>query len=150
MVIDSIVNAQLYFGLAERIKIGLKFLQDNSFENLAPGRYEIDGDSVYAMVSSYSSKPIENGKWEAHKNYIDIQYVANGIERIGYSNISSMKVMQEYDAKQDYLLLDGKGSFLTANAGTFQIFYPEDAHMPGIAAEDNPSQVLKVVVKVKV
>lgn len=149
MIADSLKNAHLYYGLSEGIKTGLEFLQNNDFSKLVPGKYEIAGSTVFALVQSYESKPIENGKWEAHKKYIDIQYVFSGIEKMGYAVVNKLKVTQEYNEAQDCHLFEGEGSFITASANSFLIFYPDDAHMPCIA-KDTPIQVKKVVVKVPV
>ncbi len=113
------------------------------------GKYEIDDQNVYAMVQAYNSKPLAEGKWEAHKQYIDIQYVADGIEKIGFAPIGHMKVAQDYDAAKDFMLLEGSGDFVTVRKGTFVILFPGDAHMPGMAVNE-PEPVKKVVVKVKV
>lgn len=149
MIIDNLKNASLYFGINPRIKTALEFLQSNDCANLKPGRHEIDGENVYANVSSYDSKPKEKGLWEAHRRYYDIQYVAAGTEIMGYANLESLKVSKEYEEEGDYLLLEGNGDFVTAKEGTFIIFGPEDAHMPGIAAKE-PEKVAKIVVKVAV
>ncbi|HHW31323.1 MAG TPA: DUF386 domain-containing protein [Clostridiaceae bacterium] len=149
MIVDKIENAYLYLGVNSSIKKALEFLQNNDCAKLEPGRYEIDGDTVYANVSRYDSKPRDKGVWEAHRRYIDIQYVAEGKELIGYANLKDLKVTKEYDKEGDYLLLEGNGDFITASKGTFIILWPEDAHMPGIAINE-PEKIAKVVVKVRV
>lgn len=148
MIVDKIENAYLYYGINSSIKKALEFLMNNDCTKLEPGRHEIDGDKVYANVSRYESKPREKGVWEAHRRYIDIQYVAEGTELIGYANLKELKVTKEYDKEGDYLLLEGNGGFITASKGTFLILWPEDAHMPGIA-KNEPANIVKVVVKVK-
>lgn len=149
MIIDKIENANLYYCLSPEIKTALEFLQKTDCTKLEPGRHEIDGEKVYANVSSYDSKPKEKGIWEAHKCYYDVQYVAAGTEVMGYANLKCLKVTKEYQEDGDYLLLEGEGDFVTASAGTFIIFGPEDAHMPGIAAKQ-PERISKVVVKAAV
>ena len=148
MIIDSLDNAALYQGLGSDIAKALDYLAANDFSTMAPGRYDIDGDTVYAMVQRYDTKLREKGVWEAHRRYIDVQYVASGIETMGYANIAGLTETQPYSEEKDYLLLAGKGDFVTASAGTFIIFFPHDAHMPCLAYED-PTPVLKVVVKVQ-
>jgi YhcH/YjgK/YiaL family protein len=149
MVVDNIKNAGLYFGLGTRIKKALKYLQETDFTRMVPGKYKIDGRSIYALVQEYDTKLPEEGLWEAHRRYIDIQYVADGMEQIGYAFIEDLEVIKEYDIGGDCLFLKGRGSMVLCPAGTFAIFKPEDAHMPCMAAEV-PSRVKKVVVKVKV
>lgn len=149
MVIDNIKNADKYFGLGIGIKKALQFIKENKFDSLNDGKYEIDGAEVYAMISRYESKPMEKGSWEAHRKYIDVQYVAGGIEKMGYAPLEKLTVSQEYKEEKDIMRLTGSGDFLTAKEGTFAIFYPTDGHMPGMAF-DKQQNVLKVVVKVLV
>jgi len=147
MIIDQLKNAGIYHGLGENLRKALDYLAANDFSTMETGRYDIDGDTVFALVQRYETKPRENGLWEAHRRYIDVQYVASGIETLGYAHISSLAETQEYSAEKDCQLLSGSGDFVTGRAGSFIIFYPEDAHMPCMAYGD-PAPVLKVVVKV--
>jgi YhcH/YjgK/YiaL family protein len=147
MVIDHIKNASLYYGLGKGIEAGLNYLNNTDFTAMAPGKYPIDGDAVFALVQIYDSKLPEACKWEAHRRFIDIQFIAQGAELMGYAGLESLRVAKEYDAENDYLLLQGKGSMLYCGSGTFAIFAPGDAHMPGVAA-DAPQAVKKVVIKV--
>lgn len=149
MVADNLKNAALYNGMGERIKKALNYLQGTDFSKMEPGRYEIDGSDIYALVQKYDTKPAAEGKWEAHRKYADIQYVVEGVEQMGYAFIESLEVSQEYDPEKDALLLRGSGSMVICNRGTFAIFGPEDAHMPCIAV-DKPTPVKKVVVKVRI
>ncbi|MHB9037932.1 MAG: YhcH/YjgK/YiaL family protein [Armatimonadota bacterium] len=148
MIIDNIRNALHYYALSKGIESGLKFLETHDPANLELGRHEIDGDDCFALVMEYESKPIEKGVWEAHKRYIDIQYVAKGVEVIGYADINDLTVSREYDEKADVMFLEGSGDMITVKEGVFAIFAPHDAHMPQVALEE-PLMVRKVVVKVR-
>ena len=117
MVIDKIHNIHLYYGLSEGVMAGLKYLKDNDFEKLEPGKYPIDGDNVFALVQNYNSQLSEDGKWEAHRRFIDIQYIAKGAEMIGYANLESLNVTKEYDSKIDALFLEGNGNMLLCKGG---------------------------------
>ncbi|MCE5315422.1 MAG: YhcH/YjgK/YiaL family protein [Armatimonadota bacterium] len=149
MIIDNIKNASRYYALGQGIESGLRFLQDQDTASLALGRYEIDGDNCFAMVQEYQTKPEENGVWEAHKRYIDIQYVASGVENIGYTNIDNLTVSRDYDETADVMFLRGCGDLIELKAGSFAILAPQDAHMPQIAVQ-KPALVKKVVVKARV
>jgi len=149
MIIDQLKNARLYQGLGGNLKKAFDYLAGQDFSAIEPGRYDIDGDTVYALVQRYDTKPRGKGPWEAHRRYIDVQFVASGIETLGWTNIGNLTETQSYVADKDYLLLDGSGDFVTARTGDFLVFFPEDAHMPCLA-HDQPAPVLKVVVKVLV
>ena len=137
------------FGLGERLRKGLAWLQETDVLALSPSRIEVDGDKVFAMIQHYDSKPAAKGAWEAHRKYIDIQYVAEGEELMGYANLGALAA-GPYDADKDFLLLQGQGTFVKVPAGSFVILFPEDAHMPQIAVDDKPSPVKKVVLKIAV
>lgn len=147
MILDSLKNAHLYTNVSERIALGLKYLQETDLAALEPGKYEIDGTNVFAAVSAYDSRTLDLGKWEAHKKYIDIQYIVSGAEKMYYANISNMVETTEYNEAKDIMFYKGEGDALTVSAGNFAIFFPEDVHMPNIAV-DSPAAVKKVVVKV--
>ena len=149
MIIDSNRNAAIYKGIGARIQKALAYLAKTDFTGVAPGRYELDGGNVFALVQEYETKPPATGIWEAHRRYIDVQFVAAGIETMGYAPIGSLSVTQPYSSDGDCVLLAGTGDFVTARAGTFVVFFPDDAHMPCLAC-GAPASVRKVVVKVAV
>ena len=149
MIIDCIDNASFYYGVNKRLIRAFKFLREENLVEMEPGKYEIDGSNIYALVQSYETKPEEKGAWEAHRRYIDIQYLVSGTERMGYANLEAMTVCREYTEAEDGLLLKGKGNFFLLEPEDFVIFMPQDAHMPGLAAT-NPQMVKKVVVKVRI
>lgn len=148
MVTDNIRNANSYYALGTGIKKALKFLEATDFSGMASGRYDIDGDAVYALVQSYDSKPAGEGKLEAHRKYIDVQFVFDGCESMGYANIETLSAECEYDVQKDFILYKGEYDMLTYSKGMFAIYFPFDAHMPCIAV-DKPAPVKKIVVKVK-
>ena len=147
MIIDQLQNTSLYYGIGDRIATALRYLLDADLAALTPGRHDIDGDDVFALIQEYDSKPREEGAWEAHRQYLDVQYVVSGEERIGFANTERLQA-GEYDAENDFLPLEGEGDFLEMQAGTFMILAPQDAHMPGIALAD-PQPMKKVVMKVR-
>lgn len=134
----------------DKIKTALQFLQTTDFSEVNPGRYILD-ESTYYNVDIYMPKKIEDGKFESHRKYIDVQYIAMGEERIYVSDIQNLIVTEPYDEDKDVVFYEnsGRGRKMTLHSGEYAIFYPEDGHMPSIATE-TPQQVKKVVVKVLV
>ncbi len=149
MIIDNIENAELYKGIGAGIHAALEYLAKKDFSALAPGRYDIEGDHVFALVQKYETRPRNKGIWEAHRKFIDVQYIAAGIELMGYAPTGKLALIEPYTAEKDVVLMTGEGDFLTARPGMFFIFFPGDAHMPGIA-RDKPAAACKVVIKVAV
>jgi YhcH/YjgK/YiaL family protein len=149
MIIDKLRNAKQYYGLSKNIEKALEYLVNTDLVKLEIGKHEIQGKYIFAIVSEYQTKDHEQGKWEAHKKYLDIQYVISGKEMIGYAPINKMKTSIDYNEEKDVLFLEGRGDYLSVNDGTFALFAPEDVHMPGINAEIE-HYVKKIVVKILV
>ena len=149
MIADVLKNREIYAAISPGIKTALEYISETDFSAIEPGRYELDGSDIFALVQTYDTIPKENGKWECHKKYIDIQYIAEGVEQIGCNNIGKMKITTEYIPEKDISFLSGKGDFITFSKGSYGIFFPEDAHMPKIAINNVSGAVKKVVVKVK-
>lgn len=148
MIIDHLSNASSYLGLNKRLAAAFDYLRRTDLSKVEPGTYEIDGRKVYVMVQQYDTKIREKGRWEAHRKYVDVQYVHKGEELFGYANLRDLKA-GTYDEAKDFLSLqgEGKGDFFIVREGTFVILLPQDGHMPGIAVS-TPQPVKKCVVKV--
>jgi biofilm protein TabA len=146
VVCDLLTNAHLYAALGTRIARGLRYLAETDLASLAPGKHEIDGKRLFALVSDYTPKPSAACRWEAHRHYIDLQYMVSGLERMGVAAAAHMKETG-YEADRDLAWLEGTGDFLGFGAGQFMLLWPGDAHMPGIDA-GVPGLARKVVVKI--
>jgi YhcH/YjgK/YiaL family protein len=150
MIVDQLSNASLYLAVHKRLGSAFDYLKKTDLSKVDPGTYEIDGRKVYVMVQQYETKPMEKGRWEAHRKYIDVQYVHQGVERFGYANLLELKP-GNYDEAKDFLSLEGegKGDFFLVRQGTFVILFLQDGHMPGMAVS-TPQPVKKFVVKVAI
>ncbi|MGE3957632.1 MAG: YhcH/YjgK/YiaL family protein [Vicinamibacterales bacterium] len=148
MVHDHIEYASEYFNLGRGIRRALEYLRGTDLAALAPGRHDVDGDRVFALVSDYETRTPDEAFWEAHRQHIDVQYVHRGRERIGYGNLASF-ACDPYDAARDLTVATGSSHrSVDVGAGDFVILFPHDVHMPGLTGE-TPSSVRKVVVKVR-
>lgn len=149
MIIDELRNWRRYAALAE-LKPAFEFLERHADGgDLQDGRTEIDGERLFALVQTYRPKPAAEAKFEAHRRYADVQYIAAGAEMIGYAPTDSLAVDTPYDAAKDiaFYAQPARYTALAMPAGTFAVFYPADAHMP-CCRLDSDEQVRKVVVKV--
>lgn len=153
MIKDNIKNAQNYYNLSEHVKLGLEYLKNTDFSKVENGKYILWGKEVFAIIQDYTSKPQSEGDFEAHKKYTDIQYIIEGDELIGVSDIENFSQITDYDEGKDIVFLapknDVKLDFIHLKEKDFAIFTPKDAHKPSLAVE-SPSRVKKVVVKVQV
>ena len=149
--IDRKAFAVSYFKNRERWDKAFVFLKENDLLKLEIKKYDIDGDNVFATSSEYMSKNEEDVRYEAHRKYIDIQYVISGKELIGHTPASMKKdILVPYDETKDVEFMTvTKGTASLATPDNFFIFSPDDLHRPSMR-DGESSQVKKVVVKIKV
>ena len=148
MILDKLENAALYEGISENLKKGFDFLKNTDLLSTEIGRYEIDGNTVFALVSEYDSKKPEDCKLEAHQVYADIQFIVSGREAIGFATLNNQTVTVEYNPDKDIVFFSGEATPLIMEAGMFAVFFPQDTHRPCMQI-DGPEKVKKVVVKVR-
>jgi biofilm protein TabA len=146
MIFDLLENHARYTGLGPNLAAAFDYLVNTDLAALKPGRINLQGDALYVLVQEYTTKPAEQGLWEAHRRYIDVQYIFSGRERMGFAHLSTMQ-LGEYVPERDFQPMTGSGNQIDVFAGAFVIFHPEDAHMPGLAVTI-PEPVKKIVVKV--
>lgn len=152
MIKNSLKYTKNYYNLSDKIKLALKYLEQNDLKERQNGHYDILGNDVYINIQDYTSKPETQGKWEAHRKYIDIQFMIKGSERIGVGEIDNYQTSEAYDEAKDLEFLNttnDKHQFINMNENDFIILYPQDVHMPQIAM-DTPSYVKKAVVKISI
>jgi YhcH/YjgK/YiaL family protein len=148
MIADDIRNSSLYACLSPGIDAALKYLAGTDFSRVGPGRHEI-GEGCYCIVQDYTTAPREQKRYEAHRKYVDVQFIASGEELIGHADIATLRAAEDYDESRDVAWFEGEGDFVTARAGVFVILFPHDAHMPGVSLAGCEA-VRKVVAKVPV
>jgi biofilm protein TabA len=129
---------------------GLEYLRDTDFYKLEPGRYEIDGTAIFALVQEYEPAPKEEKKAEAHRKYLDIQYVFQGSEIICYSlENRANEALEDHLAEKDLLFFKSVQNEmdLILTQGMYVILFPQDIHRPGCRYGEG-GQVKKVIVKI--
>lgn len=149
MVHDHIKYASEYFNLSQGIRTALEYLAATDFATLEPGRHDVQGDEVFALVSDYQTRTPAEAFWEAHRRHVDVQYVHSGRERIAYGDLAQFQ-SAPYDAERDLIVATGdSGRFVEMEPGGFAILFPHDVHMPGLSGERQDA-VRKIVVKVRI
>ena len=148
MILDVLENEHRYLALHKGFAKAFDFLLRPDLKELPVGKYEIDGDRIYAIVSKERGRKKDDALLETHEIYIDIQLVLAGTDDMGWKPKSLCRQPSgEYDKKSDeQRFADEPDAWISTKSGTFVIFFPEDAHMPLISSE----QIHKVVVKVAV
>lgn len=130
----------------------LEYLEGKDFTAMEIGKYEIDGKNLYALVQEYQTAPKADKKAEAHVKYIDVQFIAAGVESLGFAPLGSEHVVKEDKlAEKDgiYYSTVVNESEIILKSGEYAVFFPEDVHRPGCQAGESAT-VRKVVLKVAV
>ena len=150
MIYDTFKNLDLYFDKADPLHKALSFVSGFDISR-ADGRYDIDGDMIYAMVATYDTKAAEEIKFEAHKKYIDIQLLLEGAEFLDVSVHEKCQVDTPYSEQNDVAFFRSPQDFTSVllEPGNFAVLYPHDIHRPGRSIKEK-KQVRKIVLKVRV
>lgn len=153
MIVAALEELYHQVPASARLKQALDYLAQARSLGLADGRYEIDGDQVYALAQSYETLPAgDDSKYEAHRKYIDVQFIVEGLEGMGWAALDQMTVTKDYNAEKDIVLGTcplAAATLVKVCAGQAAVFFPEDAHAPKLAA-GAPGPVKKIVVKVAI
>ncbi|MCM8815404.1 MAG: YhcH/YjgK/YiaL family protein [Candidatus Omnitrophica bacterium] len=148
MIIDRIENFENYKKISRRFQPAFDFILNWKKNSISEGRYEIDGSKIYVIVQQYYTQPPDKLVWEAHRKYMDLQYVLEGTEYMGYAHISDMEQISDYIDVDDYALFRGEGIYLKVRQGFFTVFFPNDCHKVRVQTEDGSSPLKKIVVKI--
>lgn len=148
MIFDTMENAHRYLKLNPGFAKAFDFLSRPDLKELPVGKYEIDGDRIFAMVAKDQGRKREDAHLETHEKFIDIQLVLSGIDEMGWKPKSSCKKANDkYDPDKDIqFFADEPDTWFATRNGAYAIFFPEDAHLPLISNEI----IHKVVVKIAV
>ncbi|AET58793.1 putative beta-D-galactosidase [Paenibacillus terrae HPL-003] len=152
MIVATLEQEERYRHIHPQFMQAFLFLQQTSQAELAEGKYEIDGQQVYALVQEYDTKPEAECGWESHREYIDIQYIVSGREQINYAPLNQLTGGSDYVADKDKINYESSvspGSSLQLGAGQFAVFFPEDGHQACIRSGQT-EHVKKMVIKVKI
>lgn len=131
----------------ERWKAAFEYLKETDLSSLEIGEYEILGRDVYATVSSYEPKEPENCRFEAHRKYVDIQYLISGTEMMGVTPLEGLEETVPYTEDIAFYGTESADAvYETATPEKFFVFFPEDAHRPSMKT-DGSETVRKIVIK---
>ena len=118
----------------------------NALTDFEPKTYPLSNGNRF-FVAVGPTKPVDLA--EAHRDYLDIQYIVKGKEVMGWADLADCKMEGEFNETKDVGKYSGDFEYLTVNEGVCYVAFPEDAHMPGRHL-DVPNDFVKVVVKLKV
>jgi biofilm protein TabA len=152
MVADSVANMSLCPITPACRELILAFLARAKSEKLPDGRYELEGDNLFALVQRYASKPLAGLQMESHILYADLQVILSGSERMLWAFAGMLKIDRDLRPESDmifYREAAARGNFIL-DAGMYAYFAPGDAHMPCVQKTENcPEAVEKIVFKIR-
>ena len=152
MIFDSMKEWHRYADLYPRFREGFGFIEKAMKEDYPAGTYEISGRDLYAAIQEYETRPAEKCLYEGHEQYIDIQYILSGCERMDVTDRGDAVLRTPYDGARDVAFYENgsDAAVLLVDAGKYAVFFPNDIHKPGQAPNGVPGAVRKIVVKVRV
>ena len=137
-------------GRYEAIIPGLKevLAVTENLTDLTPRTIPLSGRNKI-LVQANTTKPAEGQLLEAHKEFLDIQYILKGGETVGWAPIEKLTLDGEFNTAKDKGMYAGECDFMDIRAGYCYVVFPEDAHMPG-SHLTSAKQYKKLVIKLKV
>jgi biofilm protein TabA len=162
MILDTIDNTQLYLGLHAGFAKAFEILTDKTLSQKEDGKYPVDGEKIYYTIQRYTTKSLNEGNLEAHRKYIDIQFLSTGKEILGYAPLKDLTIAEVYNPQKDIAFFNTPKEItkVKLEPGLFCILFPDDAHLPGRYEVSplggpcrqlaGPAEVRKVVIKIKI
>lgn len=150
MILDALPPPDFPAEAAQRMEMALDYLR--GFDPTTPdGRHPLLGDEVFALVQRYETGPATAKRFESHRRHLDVQWLAEGEERILHAPVAHLVPAGEYDPEGDVLYYEepGQSSSLLLRPGDVAVFHPGDGHKPGCMAGGR-HRVRKVVVKIRI
>ena len=136
------------------LKEVLDYLRVTDFTNMVEGVYQIGENHINARLQRYETRQASDCKPETHTKFIDVQFVAEGEESLGWCPLSpELQITEDYNFAKDVTFYKKliPESCVVLSSRNFAVLYPVDVHRPCCSVdEDNPSKVTKVVVKIPV
>jgi biofilm protein TabA len=147
--VDNVEFARQYQANKALWDKAFAFMRDKHLADIAPGKYPLDGDDLFAIITDAPSKEFEQSAWESHRQYIDLQYVIRGEEKIGVSPLPEATLIKPYDKEKDGANYEAEGKYYNATPREFFLFFPNNVHRPNIKVAGYDT-VKKLVIKIRV
>ena len=146
MIIDKLENIGMYASVNPLFAQAIEFLKLTDLNAHELGKVVLKEGELFVNFAAARPKTKDDAKIETHNNFIDIQIPLTGTELMGYMPRTDL-AEAEYNAEKDVTFYPGHATdYLTVKPGMFAIFFPEDAHAPGVTEVE----LKKVIVKVRV
>ena len=148
MIFDHIHNLNNYGHGDAPLLRALQLIRDTDFSRLEDRTYEVEGRDLFFFIQSYETSQT-NDTPEAHRKYIDIQYMISGTEVMGVAQLDTVTEEVEARPQNDIWFYHAPMDYITVKPGMFTVFFPNDTHAPCISPTEGPGHVRKCVFKVR-
>lgn len=149
MILSALSQSSRFTALHPLFRRVFDYIRDTDLFAVAPGRYNIVGDDLIAIVEQVPAKTRGMAKLEAHRKYIDIQLVLEGDETMGWKPLADcLNPVSEHSMERDIRFFhDAPDSYVPVPPDHFCIFFPEDAHAPLVGSGSIRKVIFKVAVE---
>lgn len=149
MILGKISELSAQSGMAPQLLSIIKQALALHPETLSAGRHEIEGDNIFMNVMSFETAEPHSKRYEHHREYLDVQLLLSGFERIDFGPQGAAIEPDIYHEDDDYQLCEmiSPCQTLHMQPGMFAIFLPGEPHKPGCIS-DVAQTISKVVIKV--
>ncbi|MGB8518131.1 MAG: YhcH/YjgK/YiaL family protein [Gallionella sp.] len=148
MIFSNLAKTSAYASLHPLFPRVFDYIRDTDLDGLAPGVHQIIEQKLFVIVENTRARKREEAKLEAHRKYIDIQLVLQGVDEMGWKPLADChQPLSEYDEERDIrFFADTPDKWIVTPAYHFCIFFPEDAHAPLVGS----GAIRKVIFKIAV
>jgi biofilm protein TabA len=149
MIFSTLLQSGRYAALHPLFPRAFEYIRNTDLHALKQGHYPIIGDDLFAIVEHEQGRTRAEAQLEAHRRYIDIQMVLEGIDEMGWKPLADcLQPAGDYSAERDIQFFrDAPASWIAVPSGAFCIFFPEDAHAPLVSTGSIRKLVLKIALQ---
>ena len=146
MIIDQLKNLKLYTTLHPAIEKIAEYMAQNDLVGCEVGKLLLEGDDLFCNIAQTKTQTRAEAKLEAHRRYIDLQIPLEGVETMGYTPLElCSSIFTPYNEEKDVAFFRGRAqSYFQVETGMFALFFPQDAHAPGITPTGGKKAIFKI------
>lgn len=144
MIADELKNLSLYEKVHPLFSQIIRFLETHNLDALPSGRTQIGDAGCFVNIEETKPKSVAQARLETHRRMIDIQVPLSDDERMGYRRTATL-AQADYNSEKDICFHEEiPDTYLKVDKGTFVVFFPQDAHAPGISEQGLRKAVFKI------
>ena len=144
MILDYWKNVNKYEGMVNYLQEALAAVE--ALPELKVGRYEFEHG--FFMVQDGETRFAEDGEFEVHRRYVDVQYMYDGCEELVWEEMSNLSESAPFDVEKDFGPMKGERIHrINVTKGMFYIMFPWDGHEACTHSGDQPHHYTKIVIK---